>query len=104
MATDGLTLKPFTLVLAGGGARGLAHVGVLRALEYYGYRPDAVIGISMGAIVATTYALNNKWYEAILRIPAPPLSLPARPNTGRFVACIPTIVATEIAVHGLTFG
>lgn len=56
----------FTLVLSGGGARGFAHAGVLRALERYGYRPDAVVGVSMGAVVGATYALRPDWYRALL--------------------------------------
>lgn len=50
----------FTLVLAGGGARGYAHAGVLRALEFHGMRPSALVGVSMGAIVAVTYALREE--------------------------------------------
>ncbi len=50
--------RPFTLVLAGGGARGFAHVGVLRALEADGYRPSALVGVSMGAAVSVGYALR----------------------------------------------
>ena len=44
------------LVLSGGGARGLAHVGVLFPLEQLGYDPDVVIGNSMGAVVGALYA------------------------------------------------
>jgi predicted acylesterase/phospholipase RssA len=44
------------LVLSGGGARGLAHVGVLFPLEELGYDPDIVIGNSMGAVVGALYA------------------------------------------------
>jgi NTE family protein len=43
-------------VLSGGGARGLAHIGVLRALEEARLRPDVVVGTSMGAIVGSLYA------------------------------------------------
>jgi NTE family protein len=57
---------PFVLVLSGGGARGFAHVGVLRALEGLGLRPAAVVGVSMGAVVAATYALRDDWYSALL--------------------------------------
>lgn len=57
---------PFVLVLSGGGARGFAHVGVLRALERRGLRPAAVVGVSMGAVVATAYALRDDWYSALL--------------------------------------
>lgn len=58
--------RPFTLVLAGGGARGMAHVGVLRALERAGFVPSAIVGVSMGAIVGATYALNPDWYRAFV--------------------------------------
>jgi NTE family protein len=44
------------LVLGGGGARGFAHVGVIKALEAAGVRPDIVAGSSSGAIVAALYA------------------------------------------------
>lgn len=44
------------LVLGGGGARGLAHVGVISALEGIGYDPGIVTGTSMGAIVGALYA------------------------------------------------
>lgn len=44
------------LVLSGGAARGLAHIGVLKALEEQGIRIDAIAGTSMGAIVGGLYA------------------------------------------------
>ena len=44
------------VVLSGGGARGLAHVGVLQALEERGYDADIVVGTSMGAVVGALYA------------------------------------------------
>jgi NTE family protein len=44
------------LVLSGGGARGLAHVGVLKVLERAGVRPDVVVGTSMGSIIGGLYA------------------------------------------------
>ncbi|HEC24348.1 MAG TPA: hypothetical protein ENI95_15700 [Chloroflexi bacterium] len=40
------------LTLSGGGARGGAHLGVLRVLEEVGYRPDIVVGTSAGGLVA----------------------------------------------------
>ena len=43
-------------VLAGGGARGFAHLGVLRVLEREGWRPDLVVGTSAGAIVGAMHA------------------------------------------------
>ena len=44
------------LVLSGGGAKGLAHVGVLKAMEEAGLRPDFIAGTSMGSIVGGLYA------------------------------------------------
>lgn len=47
------------LVLSGGGARGIAHVGVLKALEEQGVRPDCIAGTSMGALVGALYASGH---------------------------------------------
>lgn len=47
------------LVLAGGGARGFAHVGVLRALAEFDAMPDVVAGTSIGAVVAALLAREN---------------------------------------------
>lgn len=46
----------FALTLAGGGARGAAHVGVLKVLEREGLRPDFVCGSSIGAMIGGLYA------------------------------------------------
>jgi len=47
---------PFTLVLGGGGMKGLAHVGVLQALLERGHRPTRIIGSSVGALVGAAWA------------------------------------------------
>ncbi len=44
------------LALSGGGARGLAHIGVLRALENANIQPDYLAGTSMGGVIAAGYA------------------------------------------------
>ncbi|MDR0277879.1 MAG: patatin-like phospholipase family protein [Paucimonas sp.] len=44
------------LVLSGGAARGLAHIGVLKALEEQGVKIDAIAGTSMGAVIGGLYA------------------------------------------------
>ncbi len=46
----------FALVLSGGGAKGLAQIGVLKALEEAGLRPDLIVGTSMGALIGTLYS------------------------------------------------
>jgi len=60
--------RSFALVLAGGGARGFAHVGVLRGLEALGFVPGALVGVSMGAIVAASWALRDDWYPALMKL------------------------------------
>ena len=44
------------IILSGGGARGFAHAGILKALEEAGIRPDVISGVSAGAIVGALYA------------------------------------------------
>ena len=46
------------LVLSGGGAKGMAHIGVIKALEENGIPIDYVAGTSMGAIVGGMYAIG----------------------------------------------
>jgi NTE family protein len=54
----------WALVLSGGGAKGIAHIGVLKALEELGYpAPSLVVGTSMGAIVGGTYACGMSGAE-----------------------------------------
>jgi NTE family protein len=48
--------EPLGLVLAGGSARAYAHIGVLKALEKAGIRPDFIVANSMGAVVGMLYA------------------------------------------------
>ena len=46
------------LVLGGGGAKGAAHVGVLKVLEEAGVQPDIIVGTSIGAIVGGLYSIG----------------------------------------------
>lgn len=48
------------VALSGGGGRGLAHIGALRALSESGFMIDAVTGTSMGSIVAASMAYNEQ--------------------------------------------
>jgi len=50
--------RKVALVLGGGGARGLAHIGIINVLDREGFKPDLVVGTSMGAIVGAAYALR----------------------------------------------
>lgn len=68
-ARDPAAPPRIALVLGGGGLRGFAHVGVLRALEEAGIRPDLVVGTSAGAVVGAAYAggLDAAGVEAAAR-------------------------------------
>lgn len=47
------------LALGGGGARGLAHIGVLKVLERENIPIDLITGTSMGAIIGAAYSLKK---------------------------------------------
>ena len=53
-----LTAQKVGLVMSGGGAKGLAHIGVMKALEEENIPIDYVTGTSMGAIVAALYSMG----------------------------------------------
>ncbi|WP_369450574.1 patatin-like phospholipase family protein [Algibacter lectus] len=44
------------LVLSGGGAKGLAHIGVLKVIDSLGIKIDYIAGTSMGAVIGGLYA------------------------------------------------
>ena len=46
------------LVLSGGGASGLAHIGLLKVMEEAGLRPDFITGVSMGSIIGGLYSIG----------------------------------------------
>lgn len=49
-------MKKIGIALSGGGARGLAHLGILKALEEFNVKPDILSGTSAGAIAGAFYA------------------------------------------------
>ncbi|WP_395772050.1 patatin-like phospholipase family protein [Arenimonas sp.] len=64
--------KSIALVLGAGGARGLAHIGVIEELLARGYRIEAVVGCSMGALVGGIYCAGRlpeyrKWACSLTR-------------------------------------
>jgi NTE family protein len=66
------TIKPVPkigLVLSGGGAKGFAHIGVLKVIDSLGIKVDYVAGTSMGAIIGSLYAsgYSGKQLEAIFK-------------------------------------
>ena len=69
------------LVLAGGAAKGFAHLGVIRILDSLGIRPDFIVGTSMGAIVGALYAsgYSSRDLDSLAR--SVPLAELVRPRT-----------------------
>jgi NTE family protein len=51
------------LVLGGGGMKGMAHIGVWRALQESGIRPDAILGTSIGSLVGGMIGSGLGWRE-----------------------------------------
>lgn len=68
MGRDTKDMKGIGVVLGGGGARGIAHIGVLEILEREGLRPDIILGTSIGAIVGGLYALTGSTDETLARL------------------------------------
>ena len=69
LSTSGLQGKTIGLVLSGGGARGIAHLGLLKALHEHEVPIDYIGGTSMGAFVAGLYAKHRDWkkvYDLVL--------------------------------------
>ncbi len=61
----GLLRPRICLVLSGGGARGAAHVGVIKVLEEYRVPIDCIAGTSMGALVGAAYATGTTTPEMV---------------------------------------
>lgn len=57
--------RPYRLgiALSGGGARGFAHIGALKALTEAGYRPDIIAGVSAGSVAAVLYSAGVDYDE-----------------------------------------
>ncbi len=65
--------KTISLVLGSGGARGLAHIGVIQVLEERGYKISSISGSSMGALIGGIYAtgkldIYTEWVCALDRL------------------------------------
>ena len=62
--------KRVALVLGGGGLKGFAHLGVLRALEERDVLPTSVAGTSIGSLIGAAYASGMSHWEMALRAEA----------------------------------
>ena len=86
------------LVLSGGGAKGFAHIGVIKELEKAGIKPDIITGTSMGSIVGALYALGYStdemekivevvdWDNVISnKLPYDRITMPENPYDSRYI-------------------
>jgi predicted acylesterase/phospholipase RssA len=58
-----LRLRQVGLTLSGGAVRGLAHIGVIKALDEVGIKPSVVTGTSVGSIIGAAIAAGRDWRE-----------------------------------------
>ncbi len=68
--STGVKRKKVGVVLSGGGAKGMAHIGVLKVLEKAGIPVDIVTGTSMGSIIGGLYAIgyNANALDSMVRV------------------------------------
>jgi NTE family protein len=86
------------LVLSGGGAKGLAHIGLLRVLDSLGIRPDLVVGSSMGAIIGGMYAsgYSGREIDSLTRaLPIAGLFRTYQPRAPRSLGLLQPLVVLE---------
>jgi NTE family protein len=79
----------FGLALGGGGARGFAHIGVLKILEADGIKPQLLAGTSMGAVIAAMYASGMSANE----IEAEAMRMGSMSNLGNMVKLLDSDLA-----------
>lgn len=78
------------LVLSGGGVRGVAHIGAIKALEEAGIYPTHISGTSAGAIVGSLYATGLGWEEMLHFFKTVPIF-----KTSKFTFKKPGFIDTE---------
>lgn len=86
------------LVLSGGGAKGLAHIGLLRVLDSLDIRPDLVVGSSMGAIIGGMYAsgYTGREIDSLARaLPIAGLFRTYQPRAPRSLGLLQPLVVLE---------
>jgi len=72
-------MKTFALALGSGGARGLAHIAVIEALDDMGVKPTAIAGASIGALIGAGYAAGMRGHDIRRHV----LGIAHKPNETR---------------------
>ena len=72
-------MKTFALALGSGGARGLAHIAVIEALDDMGIKPTAIAGASIGALIGAGYAAGMRGHDIRRHV----LGIAHKPNETR---------------------
>ena len=106
--TSSLIVKPegVGLALGAGGARGLAHIVVLEALDELGVKPVAIAGSSIGAVIGAAYAagLTGKQLRAhtlgVLRNRTTFMSQLLKARVGRFADLLSGLGANPVLIDG----
>ncbi|MBL0740453.1 patatin-like phospholipase family protein [Chryseolinea lacunae] len=101
------------VVLSGGGAKGMAHIGVLKTLEEAGIRPDYITGTSMGSIVGGLYAIGYSAddlkeivtaidWDGVLtnKIPLDEIAIEEKPYYGRYILELPLQKKLKVGLPG----
>ena len=84
--------KTISLVLGSGGARGLAHIGVIRTLERHGWRIGTISGSSIGALI-------GEWVGASSGLGYAMLQANARSQTAVMFACLFLLAAMSVLLR-----
>lgn len=105
--------KKVAVVMSGGGAKGMAHIGALKVIEKAGIPIDMVVGTSMGAIVGGLYAIgytpeqldsivmSQNWiYLLSDKRPLKDLTLKNREDNGKYILSVPFFVKPQDAISG----
>jgi NTE family protein len=114
---EGKTRPKIGLVLSGGGAKGLAHIGVLKVLEEAGIPIDYITGTSMGSIVGGLYACGYSakqiefichhinWNDVLFdKISRRNISIEEKDEDGKYVGEFPIVKGKIVIPKGLVAG
>lgn len=92
------------LALAGGGLKGVAHIGALKALEEIGIKPEYISGTSSGSIMAVMYAMGCSIDEMTKMIKERYSRITTIEKRPIIISALDYLVHKELKMEGLTSG